>query len=37
MGKRVAGWKLQPTLKTSKENPHDYAVCVCDLQPLFNC
>ena len=21
MGKRVGGWKLQPTLKTSKENP----------------
>ena len=29
MGKRVGGWKLQPTLKNvERKNPHDYAVCV---------
>ena len=29
MGKRVGGWKLQPTLKTSQEKPCLTATCAC--------
>ena len=37
MGKRWGGWKLQPTLKTSKEKTPMTTPCVCvfDLQPVL--